>query len=212
MCEPVTLTIAALSLTAAAGGMKAYGQYQQGIEQQKYYQYLADTSRTQGEYEYRTGMRESELTQDAASFESKQEKIRTTQFASSQKAKLIANGVDLSSVTAQDISTDTMSKAQMDQLLIRYKADSKSWSQETDANYKKWAGEVDAQGKELAGRQAKASGKRKAFTTLLATAGTLAAGAATAGALGVFSGGGGGGSVLGGNALESTGSSSVAFA
>ena len=189
MCEPATLTIIALSATAAAGGAKAYGQYQQGIEQQKYYQYLADTSRTQGEYEYRVGIRESELTQDAASFKARLEKRNTAQFASSQRAKLIANGISLDSVTAADISSDTMSKAQMDQMLIRYNADSKSHSQVTGAQYKRWAGEVSAVGNEQAGRQAKASGKRQAFTTLLATAGTLAAGAATASHFGVFSSG-----------------------
>ena len=212
MCDPATLTVTALALTATAGGMKAYGQYKQGIDQQKYYQYLADTSRTQGEYAYRTGMRQAELTQDEAKFKDKLDRTNVAQFASNQQARLIANGIDLSSVSAADISSDTMSKAQMDRLLTRYNADSQSWSQETDAAYKKWAANVDAEGKEMAGKQARASGKRAAFTTLLATAATVAVGASVASGLGVFSGGGGGGSIASGNALESTGSSSVAFA
>ena len=147
-------------------------------------------------------MRQSELTQDEAKFEAKKQKTSVAQFASSQRAKLIANGVDLASVTAADISSDTMTKAQMDQMLIRYNADSKSWSQTTDAQYKKWAGDVEATGQEQAGEQARASGKRAAFTTLLATAGTLAAGGAYAASTGMFTpaattGSSGGGGLVG---------------
>ena len=196
--------IVAMGVTAVAGGLKAYGQYKQGQEQQQYYNYLADVSRTKGEYAYRTGMKESELTQDKAKYEAMLQKRNVVQFASSQRATMIANGIDLASVSAADISSDTMSKAFMDQMVIRYNADSKSWSQTTEAQYKKWAGEEEARGNEQAGKQAAASGKRAAFTTLLATAGSVA----FMGVMGGVGGAAGGGSSGGGtsNALALKGS------
>jgi len=164
----------AMGVTAVAGGMKAYGQYQQGVQQKRYYDYLADSSRTQGEYAYRTGMKQSELSQDAAKYRGKIDKTQVLQFASSQRAALAANGIDLSSVSSADIMSDTMSKSRLDELAFRFNADSKSWSMETDAKYKRWSGQVEGQNYNYAGSQAKYAGKQQAFSTLLSTAASVA--------------------------------------
>jgi len=190
----------AMGVTAASGAMQAYGQYQQGATQKQYYDYLAANSEMQGEYAYRTGMKQSELIQDSAKYEGKIQKRDVAQFAAAQRATLVANGIDLSSVTSEDIASDTISKARMDELAIRFNADSKSWSTETDAKYRKWAGQQEAKGQRFSGAQAKYSGKTQAFTTLLSTAASMfmmgtslggsAAKTTTSGGATTFSGGG----------------------
>jgi len=175
MCDPITIGV--MAVTAVSGGMQAYGQYQQGVANQQYYNYLAETNRIQGDAQYRAGMKESELIQDAAKHELKTFKGNATQFASEQKVRMVANGVDLGSVSASDVVGDTIDKAKMDEYALRYNADSKSWSTETGAKYKKYEGEQKARNNKYAGAMAKYQGKQKAFTTLLSTAGSMAMGA-----------------------------------
>jgi len=54
MCDPVSLTVTGVVLAAAAGGVTAYGQYQAGKSQQKYYGYLADQNEREADAAQKT--------------------------------------------------------------------------------------------------------------------------------------------------------------
>lgn len=163
-------------VSAVAGGMQAYGQYKQGVAQQKYYNYVADAAEAEGELAYKRGEKQSDLIQDSASFQGKRQKIEAAQIASSQRAALAANGIDLSSVTASDLATETMSKSRLDELAIRYNADINTWNTMEDAKYKRWSGQFQAAGNRFAGKSAKRAGQMQAMTTLLGTAASMAMG------------------------------------
>lgn len=172
MCDPITATV--MVATAAAGSMQAYGQYKEGTATKKYMDHAADLQEQQGKIELARGQKQSELIQDSAKFQGTKQKNEAAQVASLQRATMVANGIDLSSVTSADLASDTMSKARLDELAIRYNADINSWNTTEDAKYKKWSLDTQAHQSRATGLNAKASGKRQAFTTLLATAASVA--------------------------------------
>ncbi len=172
MCDPVT--IAVVSLVGVSGGMKAASQYKEGVAANKYYDYLARQSEAQGEAIFKAGQKQSELIQESAKFKGKSQAVREAQVAGAQKAALAAQGVDLSSVTAQDLASDTMSKARLDELAIRYSADVQSWSTTEDARFKRWTAFQQADQYEMAGDMKRKAGGRKAFGTLIGTAASMA--------------------------------------
>ena len=167
-------TLAIIGVQAVSGGLKAYGQYQQGVASQEYYNYLAENSRIRGEAQYKAGLKQAELIQDSQKFEGKRFKSRTAQIQSRQRAVIVANGGILSSVTSEDIASDSIDNARLDELSLRYNADIKSWSATEDAKNKRWYAQQDASNKEFAGAQAKYAGKQQAFGTLLSTATSIA--------------------------------------
>jgi len=189
MCDPVTLTVITMGATAAAGGMTAYGQYKQGAATNKYLKAVANINEEQGRLEVKRGEKQSTLIQDAAKFDAKKQKTGAASVAASARAVQVANGIDLSSVTAEDLATDTINKSRLDELAIRYNADVSSWNVTEDAKYKKWTLDQEAENKRAEGRNAKAAGKRGAFTTLLGTAASMA-GTALLGGMGSWGGGG----------------------
>jgi hypothetical protein len=172
MCDPIT--IGALALTATAGGMQAYGQYKEGSATNKYYKSVANTQQQQGDIDYVRGEKQSDLIQDSAKFEGVKQKGQAAQVASSQRAAMAANGIDLSSVTAGDLASETMSKARLDELAIRYNADVGTWNTMEDAKYKKWSAYTQANQSRAMGKNALAKGKNDAGLTLLSTAASMA--------------------------------------
>jgi len=172
MCEP--LTIAAMTAMAASGGMQAYSQYQQGSAASRYSNRMAEQSRIEGELALQAGKKQSELVQDAAKVEGKRHKVMVGDLESAQRAALVKSGIDLSSVTAEDIAGDSMSKAKLDELMLRFNADSKSWAIMQDAKYRKWGAEEQAKQHEYSGKVAKKAGQMGMFSTLLGTAGSMA--------------------------------------
>ena len=64
MCDPITAT--AITLQVAAGGYKAYNQYQQGKSEGKYYDYLAQQSQQEGDLALKRGEKQANLIQDQA--------------------------------------------------------------------------------------------------------------------------------------------------
>jgi alpha-amylase/alpha-mannosidase (GH57 family) len=174
MCDPVTITLVA---TAAAGATSAYGQYQQGREQNKYYQYLAGQSQLEGAAALERSLKQSGMIQDSAKETNKIKGIEKAELSSSQKAAMAASGVDLSSVSAQDLTLDTMTRAKMDEMMIRRNANLNSWQTEEEGKYAKWEGDQQARQYSYAGKQAKKAGNIQAFSTLLGTAATMGMGA-----------------------------------
>jgi len=196
MCLPIIAVDLPTILTVVAGVYTAVNQYQAGKADNKYYQYLAGQSeeeakakkeyaKKQGEAIVSTAEKQSHLIQESAGEDFKTLKKDEAQVLSSQRAALAANGIDLSSVTAQDIASDTLSKAKLDEINIRYNADVKSWETKEEANYKKWAlesgADIDAWNLRTradqyryAGKSALQTGKTQAFGTLLSTATSVA--------------------------------------
>lgn len=167
MCLP----IAALAV-AASSATQAYGQFQEGIANSKYYGYMSEQSRQEGELAVARGQRQSELIQDTASQEGRKLKVGQAGFNASQKAALAAQGV--TGVTAQDIVSDTVNQEYLDEQALRYNADTKSYEVTEGAKYQKYAADVQADQYSYASKYAKKAGKMKAFTTLLGTAASTA--------------------------------------
>ena len=178
MCEPTTIFMVG---TAIAGGMQAYGQYKEGSATNKYYKGVANAQEEQGRIEFARGEKQAELGQDAAKFSGMNQKTQAAQVASAQRASMVANGIDLGSVTASDLASETMDKSRLDELAIRYNADISTWNTMEDAKYKKWSAYTQASQSRATGKNALSAGKTAAFTTLLSTAASMAGGMMLAG-------------------------------
>ena len=169
MCAPVVLVA-----MGVYGGIKAYGEYQQGSAAKKYYDSVAEAQDAQAELEYQRGEKQVDLIQDAAKYKSKLQSQQAASVASSQRAAMAANGIDLSSVTSQDLASDTMYKANMDAMAMRYDADVNSWNTMEDAKYKKWALKVQGEQSRATGRNAMSQAKTQSWSTLASTAVSMA--------------------------------------
>lgn len=157
MCLPQIASIA----------FSAYSQYQQGVAQSRMYDYQAAAAKQEGEAALKRGETRAGLVQDAAKDQGKQQARSAAQLSASQKAALAANGIDLSSVTAQDITLDTSNKVAMDEMAIRHNADLESWSVKNEGIYSNWQKQTEATQHSLASKNAKKAGKREAFGTIL---------------------------------------------
>lgn len=187
-------TITAVTFTAAAGGMQAYGQYQQGKSQEKMYQYQAALARQKADLTKRYSEEQKKsiesaaesnitATQGAAAEESKRLARDITQLTGAQKAAIGALGIG--GVTAADIAVSTFDKAKLDQMAIRYNANVKSWQISEQAKrdiwtlgeetkFDVWSLESEADQYSVAAKNAKKAAKMNMATTLLSTAATSA--------------------------------------
>ena len=172
LCDP-TGGVATLAIMGVAGVTQAVGQYQQGQSQNSYYQYLAGQSRLDAQAAYDRSLRQSELVGDTAGIQNKNLAIKSAETSSTQKAQMAASGLDLSSVTAQDLTLDTLTRAKMDEAMIRRNANLESWQTEEQGKYAKWQGEEQAKQYGYAGKQAKKAANIQSFTTLLGTAASM---------------------------------------
>lgn len=177
MCVP--LAAAAIATTVAAGGFTAYSQYQSGAASNKYYQYMSDQSRQEGQLALKQGEAQSTAIQEQAKLQGKQLSTNQSEFNASQRAAMAAAGV--TGVTAEDIVSSTFNKENLDKSLLRYNADLKSYESTSNAAYRNWASNVQADQLTYQGKAAKYAGKTQAFSTLLATAASVAT-------IGAFSG------------------------
>lgn len=169
MCAPAVLLGVAAGAVAIGGGTSAYNQYQSGIAQNKYYQSQADQSVLEGKNALKQGELQSTLVQDQASHQGKQLVQNQAEFNASQRAVMAANGI-YGGGTAEDVTSSTFTKEELDQRLLRYNADIKSWEGNTQAQYKNWALNTQAEDLRYQGKLAKDTGRKNAFSTLLSTA------------------------------------------
>jgi hypothetical protein len=169
MCNPAIV----VGAMAAAGATQAYGQYQEGIAANKMYQYQANQERQQGAAALARADKQSQLIQDSAKFEGKQQKIKAAETMASQRAAMTAMGMDASSVTAGDIASSSLSKSALDEMAIRYNADAKSWATTEEGKYANWTAQNQANMFSSSGKSAKKAGKMNAFGTLLGTAANI---------------------------------------
>lgn len=166
------LALAAGGLAVASGGLSAYGQYQAGQSQDKYYKYLADQNNLEAEAAQKTAEQQSTIAQNEAAQRSKEltGDIRTVK--GNQKAAMAAMGIY--GVTADEILSDTTNKAKLDMANIRYNADITSWAAKKEATEKGWALNNQAGLFRMSGTQAKTSSYINMGSTLLGTAASVA--------------------------------------
>lgn len=192
-CDP-TGGIATAAIMVVAGSAQAYSQVKQGQAQKRYYDAMADNSRLQGEAQLAIAHKKSEIAQDIGSQEVKAEAIKGAEAQGYQKAIEAANGVQ-GSGTAQDIAIDSMRKVSENEINLKYNADTKSWSFDTEGEYAKWTANEQAKQYNVAGKQALGAAKRQAAITMLSTAVSVGTFGAMGGFAGAASGAGGAASI-----------------
>lgn len=164
----------ALALTAVSGAVSAYGSYSQGKSQEAAYKYAAGQNKLAADAAIARAQKQSELVQDTAKAEGKQQAVKTAQMIGAQRAAMAAMGIDPSSVTAQDVVLDSYSKSKMDEAMIRRNADSQTWALNEQAKADQWQLLSQADQYTTAGRQAKKAGTIGAFSSLLSSASSIA--------------------------------------
>lgn len=183
-CDPVTLTVVAITATAAAGGMTAYGQVQQGKAQSKMYQYQSSLALQKASLTKKIAETNITAVQGSAAEESKRLAREVTELTGAQKATIGALGIG--GATAADIALSTFDKAKLDQMAIRYNANVRSWGIGEEAKYNVWSLEEESKQYGVAAKNARRAANINAATTILGTAASIA------GMRGMSVGGGGG--------------------
>jgi hypothetical protein len=163
--------VAAVAVTAIGGGVSAYGQYQSGQAQKKMMNYQADVANQQSVLAQRTAEQKSQLTQTQAMLDTKQLQRKYSILEGTQKAARAASGVGGGSVSEGDIATDTFKTQSLDEQMIRYNADLKSWDLQQHAGMEVWGLGAEAEMDRMAGKNAAKAGTTAAVGTVLQTAG-----------------------------------------
>jgi hypothetical protein len=161
MCEPVTLGIA-IGATVLAGGVKAYGEYQQGEAAAKAAQQQATMERAAAADALQRGATEQGRARTAGS-----------QAIGENVAALAAAGVDVQAGSAGASLADTRSQSELDVGTIRSNAARAAWGHDVQA------GQLD-----YSAKNARYQAKLAMAGTFLGTAASVAsiAGAAPKGA------------------------------
>lgn len=162
MCDIATATLA---VTAIAGGVSAYGQYQQGQAQEEQYEYQAAVDRNNSII----AQRQADDAIERGRIEEQEHREKVNQIKSSQRVSFASRGIDLGSADVSETLADTAMLGELDALTIRNNAQREAYGYRVQAsNF-----EASAGLKEVAGDNAASSGITSATTTLLGTAATV---------------------------------------
>lgn len=143
---------AAIALQGTSTGLSIYGSLKAAADQRKaaaaskkYYYYVADLTEESARADIESGMNEiTDIDKAEKAMESR------------QRAVMAASGVGAGSVTAEDILKDTVNRATMDEMTIRFNANSAAKSKIAQAKSYR-----------VAGDNAVAAGDINANTTLI---------------------------------------------
>lgn len=154
-----------LLVSGAVGG--AYSAWSSGKSQESYYNFLADQSRLKAQLAKESADQAAGYAQDEGARAGHQLKIQVNQIEAQQKSSMIAQGMALNSVTAEDIIKDNISKAQLDEMAIRYNAELKAYQAERAGIMQAFdfAGQAGSQAG--AGQIAMQTGRINAYSSLL---------------------------------------------
>lgn len=156
------------------GGLYAAGEQRAaGRSTQAYYDALAASAKQESEIALRTGEQRATLAEDQGAIDSRIVARNADKLAGSQAVAMAANGLGSGSVTAEDITRDTFDKKTLDEMAVRYNADSRAWEAKTEASYKSWDALNRSKGYTTAGVNSRAAGNAAATTTLFSTASQL---------------------------------------
>ena len=170
----------AVVVFGVSGAASAAGQYQQSRAQASMYQFEANSAEMQKQLIKRTSDANITAQQGEASRLSAMEQRRAMAVKGEQEAQVGGQGLG-SSVTAADIAKDTFTKQQMDQMVLQYNANIKSWDITNRMNNDIWSQQVRENQALAAKRNAIKAGNTQVATTLLSTAASMATLGATAG-------------------------------
>jgi len=168
------LWVAAIVLTAVGTGISAYGQYQQGQAQKKMYQYQSDVAARQAQMVAQAAETNVRLTQFKASQDTKQLQRKYMVVEGAQRAARAAQGGGGGSVTEGDIATDTFNTQKLDENMIRYNADLKSWDIRNQAAGEIWGLGTQEKQFTYAGKNAARAGAIGMTGTIFSGAGSMA--------------------------------------
>ena len=167
-------TAAMIGLQVGGTALSSYGAYQQGVSQNKYYQYLAKQNEVQAEEVRESGKKEEGLIQEAAAGQVEKLQEDISKVISGQETGLAKGQIALTSVTAEDIARDTFEAGLRDEAAIRYNADITAWQTKEEAKSTALNLERQAEAYRLSGGAAKKAGRLGAFSTLLGGATSIA--------------------------------------
>jgi len=192
MCDPISIT--AVAVITTAGVTKAVGQKAEGEATANMYEYQAALARqnqvlVQQQRDAQvsaiedTAQSNITATQDVAALESNRLSRSVAELSGTQRATIGALGIG--GVTAADIVKSSFDKANLDQLALRYNANVKSYQIREQAKQSAFSTKQAAESKifalgseasqyGFAASNARTTGKRKMWNTLLSTASTVA--------------------------------------
>lgn len=148
MCEPATIAMVA---TAVAGTTAAVGQYQQGQAAKQ----MANYNVTMAEYAAQDAQRRGE--EEAQTVQRK-----ASQLQGAQRSLMASRGLDLGVGTPAEIIESTDFFAEQDVATARSNAAREAWSMRARGEQERFGGRMAARNANL-----------QAFSTLLATAGSV---------------------------------------
>lgn len=185
-----------ISAAVIGGGMGAYGAISAGNSSNKSAKAQASYLQMQRQVAEQVAATNIMLTErDAeqnihnvqmdASFKNKDLNNQIAITRGTQKAVQAAAGVGGGSVTTADIELDTLEKAKLDEIAIRYDADSESkairdeanrrkWQIGEDLKYGNWSSQVQESQILAAGRNAKTAGYWNAGSSIMSAAASVA--------------------------------------
>lgn len=168
-----TIATGATALGVAGAGVAAYGQYQAGKSQKAMYNYESQEQTMQANYDISTGEAQAQNIEGVGAEQGRQLVQRQAQTEGTQKAAEGAAGTG-GSVTAQNIAVSTMNKEQLDQQMLRYNTDIKSWSAQTQGEEEAWGANTTAGQYSLAATNAQVGANYNVAGSLLGGATSIA--------------------------------------
>lgn len=166
MCEPTTIAMASLAITAIGAGTQAYGQKQAGeaaAELGAYNQQVAANNAKYSEAMAQDALQRGDLT-------ASRQRERTAQEIAQQTVAAAGNGVDVNTGSIVDLTSDTARYGELDRLTILNNAQREAFGNRVrGANFES-EGNVAYQ----EGQYAKSAGTTAAFGTALSGAGNVA--------------------------------------
>ncbi len=165
----ITFGEIALGATALAGGVAAYGAYQQGQAQKNMLNYQAQAAGVQQQIAKQTADANITSVQTQAALESKQLSRQQMAIKGAQAASAGAQGIN-GSVTGAEIAKDTFTKQQMDQQTLLYNANVKSWNITNSKNAELWGLGAQKDQFSMGASKAEMAGDIGAASSLLSSA------------------------------------------
>lgn len=154
------------------------GSYLSGTSQAKmqgrYYDFMANQAEEKAQLFKQEGERQSEYAQDEGARLSKQVIQNVKRIEGAQKTSMIAQGISLGSVTAEDITKDTLSKENLDLMAVRYMADLKAYEAKRAGMLQAMNAYYNAAGISLQGDMMSSATRQQAWNSLIGGAGQTA--------------------------------------
>lgn len=156
-----------LALTAASGGLAAYGQIQEGNQASDMYKYQAQVAKNNAELA-KDAAKDAEIRGENAA---QQTRLRTRQVIGNYRASAAARGVEVDSGSALDTTVDLAGIGELDALLIKDNATREAWGYNNQAIQFQDNAKLDKK----ASVNVKRAAGTAAFGTLLGTGSSVAA-------------------------------------